>query len=98
MNKLLFALSLAKKSGKLVVGFDAVKTAVIHGNAHIVLLANDLSEKTIKRVQYFCEDITDVYNTGLTQFEISQVAQRLTGVLAVTDENLAILARNAIEK
>ena len=97
MNKLLFALSLAKKSGKLVVGFDAVKTAVIHGNAHIVLLANDLSEKTIKRVQYFCEDITDVYNTGLTQFEISQVAQRLTGVLAVTDENLAKLARNAIE-
>ena len=98
MNKLLFALSLAKKSGKLVVGFDAVKTAVIHGNAHIVLLATDLSEKTIKRVQYFCEDITDVYNTGLTQFEISQVAQRLTGVLAVTDENLAVLARNAIEK
>ena len=98
MNKLLFALSLAKKSGKLVVGFDAVKTAVIHGNAHIVLLATDLSEKTIKRVQYFCEDITDVYNTGLTQFEISQVAQRLTGVLAVTDENLAKLARNAIEE
>ena len=98
MNKLLFALSLAKKSGKLVVGFDAVKSAVIRGNAHIVLLATDLSEKTIKRVQYFCEDITDVYNTGLTQFEISQVAQRLTGVLAVTDENLAVLARNAIEK
>ena len=98
MNKLLFALSLAKKSGKLVVGFDAVKTAVIHGNAHIVLLATDLSEKTIKRVQYFCEDITDVYNTGLTQFEISQVAQRLTGVLAVTDENLAVLAKNAIKE
>ena len=97
MNKLLFALSLAKKSGKLVVGFDAVKSAVIHGNAHIVLLATDLSEKTIKRVQYFCEDITDVYNTGLTQFEISQVAQRLTGVLAVTDENLAVLARNALQ-
>ena len=97
MNKLLFALSLAKKSGKLVVGFDAVKSAVIHGNAHIVLLANDLSEKTIKRVQYFCEDITDVYNTGLTQFEISQVAGRLTGVLAVADENLAILARNALQ-
>ena len=98
MNKLLFALSLAKKSGKLVVGFDAVKSAVIHGNAHIVLLATDLSEKTIKRVQYFCEDITDVYNTGLTQFEISQVAQRLTGVLAVTDENMDKLARNAIEE
>jgi ribosomal protein L7Ae-like RNA K-turn-binding protein len=51
MNKLLFALSLAKKSGKLVMGFDAVKTAVIHGTAHIVLLAEDLSEKTVKRVK-----------------------------------------------
>ena len=97
MNKLLFALSLAKKSGKLVVGFDAVKTAVIHGNAYIVLFAEDLSEKTVKRVNYFCEDITEVHNTGLTQFEISQVAGRLTGVLAVTDENLAVLARNALQ-
>ncbi len=97
MNKLLFALSLAKKSGKLVVGFDAVKSAVIHGNAYIVLLAEDLSEKTVKRVNYFCEDLTEVHNTGLTQFEISQVAGRLTGVLAVADENLAILARNALQ-
>ena len=78
------------------MGFDAVKSAVIRGEAHIVLLAEDLSEKTIKRVNYFCEDITDVHNTGLSQFEISQVAGRLTGVLAVTDENLAILARNAL--
>ena len=97
MNKLLFALSLAKKSGKRVMGFDAVKTAVIHGTAHIVLLAEDLSEKTVKRVNYFCEDLTEVHNTGLTQFEISQVAGRLTGVLAVTDENLAVLARNALQ-
>lgn len=97
MNKLLFALSLAKKSGKLVMGFDAVKAAVIHGTAHIVLLAEDLSEKTVKRVNYFCEDLTEVHNTGLTQFEISQVAGRLTGVLAVTDENLAVLARNALQ-
>ena len=97
MNKLLFALSLAKKSGKLVMGFDAVKTAVIHGTAHIVLLAEDLSEKTVKRVNYFCEDLTEVHNTGLTQFEISQGAGRLTGVLAVTDENLAVLARNALQ-
>ena len=97
MNKLLFALSLAKKSGKLVMGFDAVKTAVIHGTAYIVLLAEDLSEKTVKRVNYFCEDLTEVHNTGLTQFEISQVAGRLTGVLVVTDENLAVLARNALQ-
>ncbi len=98
MNKFMFALSLAKKSGKLISGFDRVKTAVIRGEAYIVFLADDLSEKTIKRVKYFCEDITDVYNTGLTQFEFSQVVGRLTGILAVTDENLAKLAQNAIKE
>ncbi len=98
MNKLLFGLSLTKKSGKLTYGFDSVKTSVIKGEAYLVLLTSDLSEKTVKRVKYFCENITDVYKTSLTQFEISQVVGRLTGVLAITDENLAILCRNAIKE
>ena len=89
---------MAKKSGKLVYGYEPVKTAVMKGEAHIVIVAADLSEKTVKRVKYFCEDITDVYKTSLTQFDISQVAKRLTGVLAVTDENLAILCRNALNE
>lgn len=98
MNKLLFGLSLAKKSGKLVCGFDPVKTAVLKGEGYLVIVASDLSEKTVKRVKYFCEEITDVYKTSLTQFEISQVAGRLTGVLTITDENLAILCRNALKE
>ncbi len=98
MNKILFALSLAKKAGKMVAGFDRVKTAVIKGEAWAVILANDLSEKTVKRVNYFCEDIADVYTTDLTQYDISQVAGRLTGIVTITDENLAILRTNAIKE
>lgn len=98
MNKILFALSLAKKSGKLVCGFDPVKKEVLEGRGHVVLVASDISEKTTKRVKYFCEGITDVYITSLTQFEISQVTKRLTGVLTVTDENLAVLCTKAIKE
>lgn len=98
MNKVLFSMSLAKKAGKLVCGFDRVKTAVIRGEAWAVVLASDLSEKTIKRVNYFCEDIADVYMTGLTQYEFSQVAGRLTGIVTITDENLARLCTNAIKE
>jgi len=98
MNRILFAMSLAKKAGKLVCGFDRVKTAVYRGECHMVVLASDLSEKTVKRVNYFCEDIADVYKTSLTQFEISQVAGRLTGVVTITDENLAKLAENALKE
>ena len=97
MNKLLFAISMAKKSGKLVYGYESVKTAALDGSARLVIVTKDTSEKSIKRVKYFCEDIIDVYVAPLTQFEVSQVAGRLTGILAVSDENLAILCRNAIK-
>ena len=96
MNKLLFALSLAKKSGKLIYGFDPVKQTVTDGTAKMVFVTGDTSEKTLKRVQQFCQGIIDVNVTSLTQFEVSQITNKLTGVFAVVDENIAVLCRNAI--
>ncbi len=98
MNKILFALSLAKKAGKMVCGFDRVKTAVMKGEGYIVVLSKDLSDKTVKRVNYFCEDIADVYITDLTQYDISRIAGRLTGVVTVTDENLAKLLEKSLKE
>lgn len=97
MNKLLFALSMARRSGNMVCGFEPVKEAVLKDNRHIVILAADTGENTSKKVKYFCEDKVHVYTTELTQFDISQVAGRLTGVVAVTDENLSILCKNALK-
>ena len=96
MNKLLFALSLGKKSGKLIYGFDPVKQAVADGTAKMVFVTSDTSEKTLKRVQQFCQDIIDVNVTSLTQFEVSQITNKLTGVFAVVDDNIAVLCKNAI--
>ena len=97
MNKMMFALSLAKKSGKLIYGFDPVKQAVTDGTAKMVFVTNDTSEKTLKRVQQFCQGIIEVQVISLTQFEVSQVTNKLTGVFAVVDENMAILCSNAIK-
>ena len=96
MNKLMFALSLAKKSGKLINGFDPVKEAVADGTAKMVFVTSDTSEKTIKRVQQFCQDVMEVNVTSLTQFEVAQITNKLTGVFAVVDENIAVLCKNAI--
>ena len=96
MNKIMFALSLAKKSGKLIYGFDPVKQAVADKTAKMVFVTSDTSEKTVKRVQQFCRGITDVNVTSLTQFEVSQITNKLTGVFAVVDENIAVLCRNAL--
>lgn len=96
MNKIIFALSLARKSGKLIYGFDPVKQAVTDRTAKLVCVTSDTSEKTLKRVQQFCQGIIEVQVISLTQYEVSQITNKLTGVFAVADENLAILCRNAI--
>ena len=85
MNKIMFALSLAKKSGKLIYGFDPVKQAVADGTAKMVFVTSDTSEKTLKRVQQFSQDIIEVNVLSLTQFDISQITNKLTGVFAVVD-------------
>ena len=43
MNKLLGALSLCRKAGKLTMGFDPVAESAAKGKAALVLLAADLS-------------------------------------------------------
>ena len=96
MNKIMFALSLAKKSGKLIYGFDPVKQAVSDKTAKMVFVTSDTSEKTLKRVNQFCEGIIEVQVISLTQFEVSQITNKLTGVFAVVDENIAVLCKNAI--
>ena len=96
MNKIMFALSLAKKSGKLIYGFDPVKQAVADKTAKMVFVTSDTSEKTLKRVNQFCEGIIEVQVISLTQFEVSQITNKLTGVFAVVDENIAVLCKNAL--
>ena len=96
MNKMMFALSLAKKSGKLIYGFDPVKQAVTDKTAKLVCVTSDTSEKTLKRVNQFCQGIIEVQVISLTQFEVAQITNKLTGVFAVIDENIAILCKKAI--
>ena len=98
MNKLIFALSLARKSGKLIYGSDRVKDALAKGSAKLVITAGDVSVKTRENTEYFAQGIAPCYNTALSQFDLSQVTGRLRGVLAVTDENLAVLCMNAIKE
>lgn len=92
-DKLLSALSLCRKAGKLAMGFDPVKDSVFGGKAWLVLLASDLSPKTAQRVRLFCEELADCAELPLTMEDLSYITRKPTGVLAVTDQNLAKLCR-----
>lgn len=45
-------LGICRRAGHLTVGFDAVKALVLSGDAKLILLADDVSEKTAKEIRF----------------------------------------------
>ena len=92
-QKLLSAVSLCRKAGKLVMGFDAVQESVYSGKAYLVLLAADVSDGTAKRMTRACEDMAECLRMPLTQIELYHVSYKKVGVYSILDENLANLCK-----
>ncbi len=91
-NPALGMLSICRKAGKLIFGFDAVKEAIATGEARLILYAADLSEKTrisMDRVAAREEQPPPCVRTELTMYDFSLFCPKPTGVLAVMDEGLA---------
>ncbi|MBC8545873.1 ribosomal L7Ae/L30e/S12e/Gadd45 family protein [Clostridiaceae bacterium NSJ-31] len=90
MNRLLSTISLCKRAGKLLMGYDRVKDAVFAGKAHIVFTATDLSERSRKGVILLCEaDNIDHFVLPFSMEQLEYEIGRRTGILAVTDPGLA---------
>ena len=96
-DKVYNALSLCRRAGKLAMGFDPVADNVARGRAWLVLVASDLSPKTRKRVEYFCEDLVEVRELPLTQAELAPISRKPVGVYAILDENMAILCTGSLK-
>ena len=98
-HKAVFALSLCRKAGALVTGFDAVKESVYQGKAALVLCAQDArergSEGTQARVRRFCEGLCQVLTLPCTQAQLAAVTKKNTAVLAVQNAELAKLCASA---
>ena len=85
-SKLISAISLCRKAGKLKMGFDVVKEEVKYGNADAVLLCSDLSERSQQQMQYICqENQVPVARLPVTMEELWSVAGRKCGIFAVED-------------
>ena len=95
-QKLFSALSLCRRAAKLVMGFEAVAQSVYEGSACLVLLAQDVSAGTEKRMRRVCEDLVPCQKMPLAQIDLCPITRKKVGVYAVTDENLATLCENAL--
>ena len=92
MDKQLGRLGLAKRAGRLAIGFDPALKAVKDGSAVLILLAEDLSEKTLKEWRFAAERYAVPEQTEpYTKEELGGAlgAYRAVGLIAVCDEGFA---------
>lgn len=91
-SRLMSLLSLCRKAGKLVTGFDEVRQAIWGAEAKVIVLASDLSPKRAEDIEYTARSerppVKVVYTTH-TMDELMQVLGRRTGIIAVTEKGLA---------
>lgn len=90
-NRLLSLLGLMRRAGKISMGFDAAAESVRKGEAALVLLSQELSERTESAIRKIAEQCgTCVLSCGYGMEEIGHaVGRRSTGVIAVNDNGVA---------
>ncbi|MCL2076920.1 MAG: ribosomal L7Ae/L30e/S12e/Gadd45 family protein [Oscillospiraceae bacterium] len=91
MKNVLNNISLCRKAGALIIGFDAVIEAAEKGKAKGVLTTRDLSEKTLKEINFYAEKFKTeicVLPEEITMSQIKKITGKQAGVMAVTDDGL----------
>ena len=98
-SKLLSALGLCKKAGKLVVGFDVVGEAVRRGSASLLVLTEDLSPKSARRITAMAaEHNVRQLTISAAMDDIERLLGKRAGILAVIDQGLAGVVARQVEE
>lgn len=93
-DNFLSSLGICKRAGKLVFGFETIKTAMQKGQAVLVFTACDLSEKTKKELRYLCSQMeVELIETEYDMQSLGSSIGKKTGTIAVTDEGLAEMVK-----
>lgn len=90
-NKLLTLLGFAAKSVKLSYGMNAVKYAINSGKSKLVLTASDISPKSRKEIDYYCEksNVKHIPLESIDMGTVSAAVGRKCGIISVNDLGFA---------
>ena len=90
MNNLTGLLTICRKAGRLVMGFDPMKDALAGGKACAVIVASDISPKTEKEVRFFSgRKEIPVAKTSLTLNDIYFALGKKAGIITICDKGFA---------
>ncbi|MBR4199657.1 MAG: 50S ribosomal protein L7ae [Oscillospiraceae bacterium] len=87
-NRLTASLTMCRKAGRLLLGFDAVKDAVQQGSVMLILLAADASAKTEKEIRFYAGKLP-VRKLPLDMDTLKLYFRKRTAVFGVCEEGFA---------
>ncbi|MFC4712442.1 YlxQ family RNA-binding protein [Planococcus dechangensis] len=89
-EKILQLLGLATRARKMITGEELVVSEVRRGNAKLVIVAEDASDNTRKKLQDKCKSYNVPIRIGATRYEIGHaIGKEARVVLAITDKGFA---------
>lgn len=65
-QKFINVLTMCRKAGRLVMGFDAVKEALMESNVSCIIVTEDISPNTLKEVKFVCKN----YNREILELDM----------------------------
>ena len=96
-EQLLFAIGLARKAGKMIVGTDAVFDEIRKRKVLIVLCAKDVSDNTKKKISDCCTyHNVKLYCSDLSKNDLGHaIGKSYAACVGITDQNLSeLISRN----
>ena len=89
-DRLLSALSLCRKAGRLTLGMDVCQQAAQDGTARLMLTASDLAPRSRRRIEETCEAVKlPIASLPYDMEQLWSVLGRRCGIVAVCDEGFA---------
>lgn len=93
-QKIINILTICRKAGKIVQGFDAVKDAIYEGDVSCVIVTEDISEKTLKEMRFICKNSNvDIVALELDSYDMFDVVGKQVVVAAICDFGFAAKIR-----
>ncbi len=87
-NRVISLMTMCRRAGMLLLGFDAVKDAAVRGQMTVILLAADVSPKTEKEIRFLAKDIP-IRKTVTTMDAFAMFFRKRTAVFGVSDSGFA---------
>lgn len=98
-NKILSLLGFATKSGNLDFGFEATVSALKARRSKLIIIAQDISAKSVKEISFYAEknNVEVIKLLGIDIQTVSAAVGRKCGIISVNDSGFALALKEQTE-